>query len=104
MARDIRIKTRTSGSSTEILAMVNHPMETGQRKDKKTGKKIPAHYIEKVNIELNGKLVASANLGAAVSKRPMIGIRVKGAKAGDTVKVSWRDNQKESGTQTASVS
>ena len=103
MARDIRIKTRRSGSSTEILTMVNHPMETGQRKDKKTGKKIPAHYIEKLNVELNGKLVASANLGAAVSKRPMVGIRVSGAKAGDTVKVSWRDNMKESGTQTATV-
>ena len=99
MARDIRIKTRKVGSASEILTMVNHPMETGQRKDKKTGKKIPAHHIEKLNVELNGKLVASANLGAAISKRPLVGIRVKGAlKVGDKIKVSWNDNMKESGS------
>lgn len=103
MARDIRIKTRSVGGATEILTMVNHPMETGQRKNKKTGKKIPAHFIEKLNIELNGKLVASANLGPAVSKRPLVGVRVSAAKSGDTVKVSWRDNMKESGTATATV-
>ncbi len=103
MARDIRIKTRKTGGATEILAMVNHPMETGRRKNKKTGKLIPAHYVEKMNVELNGKLVASANLGAAVSKRPMVGVRVTTAKSGDTVKVTWRDNKKESGSKTATV-
>jgi sulfur-oxidizing protein SoxZ len=102
MARDIRIKTRAQGGVTEILTMVSHPMETGQRKDK-SGKKIPAHHINKLNIEVNGKLVASANLGAAVSKNPMVGVRVKGAKAGDKVKVSWNDNKNEAGSAEATV-
>ncbi len=103
MARTIRIKTRSAGNATDILAMVNHPMETGRRKDKETKKPIPAHYVTKFNIELNGELVASANLGPAVSKRPLVGIRVAGAKSGDKIKISWRDNMNESGSATSSV-
>lgn len=106
MARAIIIKTRRNKSragETEILALVNHPMETGRRKNKKTKKLIPAHYITKLNIELNGKLVASCNLGAAVSKRPLVGVSVAGAKSGDKVKVSWRDNKNESGSSTGAV-
>jgi sulfur-oxidizing protein SoxZ len=106
MARDIIIKTRANkyrSGETEILALVNHPMETGRRKDKKTKKLIPAHHITKLNIELNGKLVASSNLGAAVSKRPLVGISVAGAKSGDKINVSWLDNMKESGSKSGSV-
>ncbi len=98
MARSIRIKTRKMGAETEILAMVNHPMDTGRVKNKKTGKLIPAHYIEKFDFAVNGKNVASANLGPAVSKNAMVGVRVKGAKSGDTVTISWNDNMKESGS------
>ncbi|MEE8481965.1 MAG: thiosulfate oxidation carrier complex protein SoxZ [Acidiferrobacterales bacterium] len=106
MARAIIIKTRRNkyrSGETEILALVNHPMETGRRKNKKTKKKIPAHHITKLNIELNGKLVASCNLGAAVSKRPLVGISVAGAKSGDKIKVTWRDNKSESGSKTSAV-
>ena len=97
MARITKIRTRPSGSNTEILVLVNHPMETGQRKDKKTKKKVPAHYIQKLTIALNGKEVAIADLGVAVSKDPLVGIKVKGAKSGDRVKVSWSDNKGENG-------
>lgn len=106
MARQMIIKTRRNKSRAgeiEILALVNHPMETGRRKNKKTKKKIPAHYITKLDIEFKGKLVASCNLGAAISKRPLVGISVAGAKSGDKIKVSWRDNKNESGSLTGAV-
>jgi sulfur-oxidizing protein SoxZ len=103
MARITKIRTRPSGSNTEILVLVNHPMETGQRKDKKTKKKVPAHYIQKLTIALNGKEVAVADLGVAVSKDPLVGIKVKGAKSGDRVKVSWSDNKGENGGTETSV-
>jgi len=67
MARLTKVKTRSSGDMTEILALVNHPMETGQRKNKKTKDKIPAHYIQKMTFEVDGKVVAEANLGPAIS-------------------------------------
>lgn len=98
-----KIKTRPKDNATEILVLVNHPMETGLRVDAKTKEKIPAHFIQKVAIELNGKTVADVDMGPAVSKDPLIAVAVKGAKAGDKVKVSWSDNKGEKGGADATV-
>ena len=101
-----KIKPRPSkdvAGATEILVLANHPMETGQRVDNKTKQKIPAHFIQSMTIELNGKVVANIDMGVAVSKDPLVGIAVKGAKAGDKVKVSWSDNKGEKGGADATV-
>ena len=103
MARQTRIRTKTQDGATEILVLVNHPMETGQRADPKTKKKIPAHFIQKMTFTLNGKEVAVANLGTPVSKDPLVGIKIKGAKAGDKVKITWSDNKGESNSADAVV-
>ncbi len=103
MARQTRMRTKTQDGATEVLVLVSHPMETGQRVDKKTKEKIPAHFIQKVTFALNGKEVAVANLGVAVSKDPLVGIKLKGTKAGDKVKVSWSDNKGETGNAEATV-
>lgn len=103
MARLTKVKTRKRGDATEILALVNHPMETGQRKNKKTKEKIPAHYIQKLTFEVDGKVVADANLGAAVSKNPLTAVAVKGVRPGAKVKVSWTDNKGESGSATTTA-
>lgn len=92
-----KMKIKSAADAAEVLVLVNHPMETGQRKDKKTGELIPAHYIQKMMFEHNGKVVAEANLSQGVSANPLIGIKVPGAKAGDKIKVSWSDNKGESG-------
>lgn len=97
MARLTKIKTRPKDNGTEILVLVNHPMETGQRVDPKTKQKVPAHFIQKMTIEVNGKPVAVADLGVAISKDPLVGVAVKGTKAGDKVKASWTDNKGETG-------
>jgi len=99
-----KIKTRPKDGATEILVLVNHPMETGLRVDNKTKQKIPAHFIQKLTIELNGKVVADVDMGIAISKDPLIGVAVKGSKAGDKVKVSWTDNKGEKGGADAAVS
>lgn len=104
MARQTRMRTKTQDGATEILVLVNHPMETGQRTDPKTKEKIPAHFIQKMTFLLNGKEVAVADLGVAVSKDPLVGVRVKGAKAGDKVKVTWSDNKGETGEAEGTVS
>ena len=103
MARATKIKTRAKGDETEILVLVQHPMETGQRVDKKTKEKIPAHYIEKMVFNVGGKQVAEANLGPAISKGPLVGIRVKKLKKGTKIDVSWSDNKGEKGAASASA-
>ena len=88
-------KNKTGGRDVMVLA--KHTMETGLRKDKKTGEKIPAHYIQTMDFALNGTVVAQANLGGGVSKNPLIGTTVADAKSGDTISVNWTDNKGEGG-------
>ena len=92
MEMPTKLKIRPKDGLTEILVLVSHPMETGQRVDAKTKEKVPAHFIQTLSIQVNGKDVAVADLGVAVSKDPLIGISVAGAKKGDKVNVSWSDN------------
>ena len=103
MARLTKIKTRPKDGGHEILVLVNHPMETGQRVDPKTKEKIPAHFIQKMTVEVNGKAVAVADIGVAVSKDPLVGVAVTGTKAGDKVKASWTDNKGESGNAETTI-
>lgn len=104
MARTTRMRTKAQDGGTEVLVLVNHPMETGQRADKKTKEKIPAHWIQKMTFFLNGKEVAVADMGVAISKDPLVSVKLKGTKAGDKVKVTWSDNKGETGQAEATVS
>jgi len=96
MAKKWKVRASLKGDMTTVKALISHPMETGVRKDKKTGKKIPAHFIQDLNVEHNGKTVLNALWGPAVSANPYLSFRFKGAAAGDTVKISWADNKGES--------
>lgn len=88
----IKLRAKDKDGVVTVKALVSHPMETGLRKDKKTGKKIPAHFIETVTGEANGKTVMTAYWSGGISKNPYLSFKFKGAKAGDTVKLSWADN------------
>jgi len=103
MARETKIRTRTQEGAVEVLVLVTHPMETGMRKDKASGAVIPAHFIQELSIELNGKPMANASLGIGVSENPLLGFRSKTAKNGDKIKVTWKDNKGETGTAEAKV-
>ena len=92
----IKIRAKEKNGTVTVKSLLKHPMETGTRKDKKTGNKIPAHYITEVICEVNGKTVMTAYLGPGVSKDPYMSFDVKGAKKGETVKLSWVDNKGES--------
>jgi sulfur-oxidizing protein SoxZ len=78
-------------------------METGLRKDAKTGQLVPAHFIQEVAATINGAAVLNAEIGGGVSKNPYLGFRVKGAKAGDKVVVSWSDNKGDKNSAEATI-
>jgi len=77
----IKVRAKIKGGKCVVKTLIKHPMETGLRKDKKTGKKIPAHYIKEVVCEHNGEKVCVANWGVAVSKNPYLSFRFSGASA-----------------------
>jgi len=91
----IKIRARMSGDITTVKALISHPMETGNRKDKKTGKKIPAHFIQQVTCKHNGTDVLDALWSTAISKNPYISFKFTGAKKGDNLSLSWVDNKGE---------
>lgn len=103
MADPMRIRAQVAGSNATVRVLMNHEMESGQRKDS-AGKTIPAWHITEVTATHNGKPVMTAEWGPAVSKNPFVQFTIKGAKAGDKVGVTWKDNKGDTRTDEAVVS
>ena len=103
MADPMRIRAQAAGNNATVRVLMSHEMETGQRKDA-AGKTIPAWHITDVTASLTGKTVMSAEWGPAVSKNPFLQFTIKGAKAGDKVAVTWKDNRDDTRTDEAVVS
>ena len=99
--KSIRLRASNKGGVATVKALITHPMETGLRKDKKTGKKIPAHFIQTVSGKHNGNEVVVAEWSGAVSKNPYLSFQFAGANKGDTVELTWSDNK--GGSETAST-
>ncbi len=92
----IKVRAKESAGVATIKALISHPMETGGRKDKNTGKTIPAHFIQEVKITHGGKKAITGYWSGGVSNNPYISVTVRGAKKGDTVGIAWVDNKGES--------
>ena len=102
MANPMKIRATNKDGITEIKILMNHEMETGQRKDA-SGQLVPAHFIDKVTATCNGKTVLTADWGPAVSKNPFLAFRFKGAKAGDKISVTWVDTNGATRTDEATI-
>ncbi len=103
MANSIKIRASEKGGETTLKALISHPMETGARKDAKTGKLIPAHFIEEVVCKHNGTTVLTAEWSGGVSKNPYISFKFTGAAKGDEITLSWTDNKGESDSKAAKI-
>lgn len=103
MADPMKIRAVVREGVADVRVLMAHEMETGQRKDS-SGNLVPAWFISEVSATLNGKPVMKAWWGPAISKNPYLQFKVKGAKAGDKVAVSWVDNKGDKRTDEATVS
>lgn len=103
MPRAIKISAKHKGDVTTVKALISHPMETGNRKDKNTGQKVPAHFINQVKCEHKGKTVMNGYWSAGVSKNPYLSFRFKGGKPGDKIVLSWVDNKGGSDSKEAVI-
>jgi sulfur-oxidizing protein SoxZ len=102
MASSIRVRATSNGDITEVQALIQHPMDTGLVKNP-NGELIPAHFIQELKFECNGRDVFVADWGTAVSKDPYVKFSFGGAKKGDELKISWTDNKGGSDTTTAKI-
>jgi sulfur-oxidizing protein SoxZ len=102
MAEAMRIRATLQGEVADVRILMRHPMETGQRKDAK-GEIVPTHFIQSVVVSHNGNTVLDAQWSQAISRDPFLGLRVKGAKAGDKITVVWIDNKGDKRTDESTV-
>ncbi len=93
-----------SDGNVEVKMLIKHPMETGQRKDRKTGEFIPAHFVDAVVCRWNGDEMFRAHWGPAISKNPYLSFKLKGPQKGDQLDLSWTDNQGKSGEKQYTIS
>ena len=91
MADPMKIRATLQGDVADVRVLMAHPMETGQRKDA-AGKLVPLHFIQTITAQLNGRTVFAADVSQAVSRNPVFAFKVKGAKAGDKLSITWQDN------------
>jgi sulfur-oxidizing protein SoxZ len=103
MASSIKIRASEKDGVTTVKALMTHPMETGARKDSKTGEKIPAHFIQEVVCKHKGNTVMTAEWSGGVSKNPYISFKFTGAAKGDELELGWTDNKGGSDSATSTI-
>ena len=84
-------KTAAKGEVIEIKTLISHKMESGQRKDKKTGEPIPRQIINSFACSFNGRQVFAADWHPAISANPYMAFRVRVEESG-TFAFQWTDD------------
>jgi sulfur-oxidizing protein SoxZ len=102
MPDPMRIRANMAGDKVEVRVLMAHEMETGLRKDA-SGKPVPAHFIQNVSVDHDGKTVLSAQWGTSISKNPFLHFRFKGGKPGDKIRITWVDNKGETRSDEATI-
>lgn len=102
MAEPMKIRAVLKGDVADVRVLMAHPMETGQRKDA-AGNLVPIHFIHSVIVTHNGNMVYEGQWSQAVSRNPVLAVRIKGAKVGDKIAVTWTDNKNAKRTDEATV-
>jgi sulfur-oxidizing protein SoxZ len=102
MPDPMKIRATLQGDVADVRVLMAHPMETGQRKDA-AGNVVPLHFIQTISAQLNGKTVFAADVSQAISRNPVFAFKVKGAKAGDKLTITWTDNMGEKRTDEISI-
>ena len=102
MDKSMKMRAQLKGDFTEVKVLMSHPMETGRRRND-ADELVPAHFVQLLTATLNGKPVLEAQWGTGIAKNPYLTFRLKGAKLGDVVEVTWHDNLGETATHSIPV-
>ena len=83
----------------EIRVLVQHPMETGYRRDL-NGQSIPLHIVDKLVCRVAGREIFRAELGSGIAANPYLAFYATAAESGE-VEVEWSDNRGDTGRVSA---
>ncbi len=79
------------GEIFEVKTLVKHVMESGQRKDKKTGEIIPRYIINRLQVMYNGDQVLNTVWRTGISANPYTSFFVVADKSGP-MEFTWTDD------------
>ncbi|MEM7425934.1 MAG: thiosulfate oxidation carrier complex protein SoxZ [Pseudomonadota bacterium] len=95
-------KKAKKGDIVTIKTLISHKMETGQRKNKKTGEKIPRHIINKFAANFNGKQVFASDWHPAIAANPYMAFSFKAEESGE-FEFTWTDDKNETFSKKAKM-
>jgi len=95
-------KTVAKGEIFEVKTLVVHTMETGLRKDKKTGQPIPRNIIRELKVTYNGRQVLRSVWYTAMSANPFTSFFVRAQDSGPMV-FTWTDDNNQTYTKEMTV-
>ena len=93
MSEPIALSLQQKDQLVEIAVRVLHPMEPGDAIDLKSGKAVPANFLQSIAIRLNEKTLLEGQLGSALAKNPRFSFSFAGVRAGDKFLVSCTDSK-----------
>ncbi len=86
------LEASASGPSlTELKIIILHPMRTGRSKNE-DGQSLPAHFMQLMQVVMQGKVVVDAQTGTGIARNPYFTFYLQGAREGDVISVHWQDN------------
>ncbi len=83
-------KTASAGETIVIKTLINHTMESGQRKDS-SGNPIPRQIINRFVAEFNGETIVDVTMEPAISTNPYFEFEATIPESGD-FKFTWYDD------------
>ena len=83
------------GELVKVKTLAEHEMESGVRRDEKTGVIYPRLIIYKVTARYNGKIVFKANWFSGVSANPYLAFYFKADRSG-LIEIEWEDDYSKS--------
>jgi sulfur-oxidizing protein SoxZ len=89
------------GETIEIRVLVQHPMETGFRRDM-NGQSIPINIVKDLTCRIGGREVFSAELGSGMSANPYLVFYAVAQESGEIV-VDFVDDRGDKGRASASI-
>lgn len=89
-----------AGEVVEVRTLVNHVMETGQRRDA-SGKLVPRQIINRFTCEYDGQMVLDVTLEPSISSNPYLEFDARVHRSGDFV-FTWYEDGGAVHTQTHS--
>ena len=95
MAEAMRIRAVEKDGLVDARVQIRHDMESGSRRNE-AGEIVPAWYITRFEVEVEGRLVFAAQLGPGVSRNPLLHFRFSDGRKGQTLIARWEDSRGDS--------